>query len=448
MQAALLQPQLLGRGAFRHSGAAPVTWTGSTVSITINGANQLQTMLGHGFCVNSGGWAGGNLATWLTKGVQEVGATLWRVIIEETAYEETNDDGSASTQNWTAYDAIYSNSQFSDLWSTIEHLNKQGITNEIILSFMGKTADRLGGTSLSAGQVSEWAEQCATAAYYGLVRRNPPVQFGYFSPSNEHTVDIYEGPLMSNSFYADAMDAVATRLDALGLSSLKLMGPDDLTGNAATSIDEMATRTTLMNHVTHFCCHDYFDGVGTVPARAAAAGKPWFMSELGTADQALTALVAGSSGTTLFEYCDSVYNHAIRRGSGTTPPNDQFAQFPVPVSFNGTTYGVRDPEFYDWQHVCFGVVPGSVFLGSTTSGNVTTYAYRHAASNRTTVMGKNTGAQILLRLTLASLSAPHYLAYYVTTSSLKFAHQSDVAVINGLAQIVLPANCSFTLTGN
>jgi hypothetical protein len=166
----------------------------ANVSLTIDGNTKNQTMDGFGTAINAHSWDNGNAKPALDMLIDQNGSSLYRVVMEMTDWESTNDDSNPSNYNWTYYNPIYSGAtsfdtaqhavNFADLWNTIDYLHQKGIPdNQIILSFMGPGPSWNGGNQVTTStQENEWAEEVTSAAYYGYSHGHT---FGLFSPNNE-----------------------------------------------------------------------------------------------------------------------------------------------------------------------------------------------------------------------------------------------------------------------
>jgi len=113
------------------------------VSLQIDGATKYQTMDGFGVNINPEWWNNGEYMD--TKVIQpaidllvdSLGATIFRAVIEEVDWEAVNDDNDPDNFNWTYYNSVFTNERFEGVWNTLRYLNKKGIINGLIISFMG-----------------------------------------------------------------------------------------------------------------------------------------------------------------------------------------------------------------------------------------------------------------------------------------------------------------------
>ncbi|HET7725044.1 MAG TPA: hypothetical protein VFK68_10425, partial [Propionibacteriaceae bacterium] len=197
----------------------------SSATITVSGDQRFQTIDGFGVSINAHSWKNGQLKPALDMLVDQNGSRIFRVVMEMTDWEQSNDNADPSSFNWAYYDAIYSGTAFEDVWSTIDYLRAKGIPgSNIILSFMGIGPTWMGGQYVSSTLEDEWVEEVVSAAYYGRTVRG--AEFGVFSPNNEPDLGHNEGIMMSSDQYARVMNKLAVRLDSLGLSSLRLAAPE------------------------------------------------------------------------------------------------------------------------------------------------------------------------------------------------------------------------------
>ena len=115
----------------------------SEVTITIDGSAKYQTMDGFGVNINPAWWYNGNYtdATVVQPAidllVDSLGATIYRAVIEEIDWEEVNDDNDPNHFNWDYYNKVFSNTRFTGVWNTLRYLNRKGITDGLVISFMG-----------------------------------------------------------------------------------------------------------------------------------------------------------------------------------------------------------------------------------------------------------------------------------------------------------------------
>jgi O-glycosyl hydrolase len=121
----------------------PFSISAQTSEIKIDGASKYQTLDGFGVNINTAWWYNGEyhdakvVQPAIDMLVDSLGATIFRAVIEEMDWEAVNDDNDPNNFNWTYYNSIFTNAKFQGVWNTLHYLNKKGITDGLIISFMG-----------------------------------------------------------------------------------------------------------------------------------------------------------------------------------------------------------------------------------------------------------------------------------------------------------------------
>lgn len=435
-----------GGGKFGMGGAGGVTGT----QILVDGSKVLQTMDGFGAAINPHSWDDGAVKPALDY-LDTMGVRLWRVSYEMMDWEATNDDADASNFNWTSYDAIFSSPQFEELWSTIAYLNSKGYGSTIMLDFMGRVPDWMGGASLKDGMEDELAETIVAAAYYGRITRK--LDFGMLEPLNETDWDGIEGPQVDATEFATVMNNIATRIDAIdGLKSLRLVGPDTAMAGAATGsyIPGMMGKPAVMAHVDTFTIHQYSASSAGLMASLAKSKYPTkhgWVSETSSVFDAWAQVTEGVNAVILWDGYDSVYEHAKLAGRGSTAPNDAGNQ-PAALAYSNGKYTRRD-QYYYWQQLCAFVEPGAQRVDAKSNVNgVDILAFNHPVTGQLTVVGaNNTDNEQKLSIGLQFLaSVPAAFSLYVTSSGQNFKKLADAPVAAGKTSVTAPAHSMFTLT--
>jgi hypothetical protein len=167
----------------------------AAATVAVNGAQTYQTIDGFGVNACALSWNGDELKPALDLCVEQLGATIFRVILDEMDWEETNDNADPAVFNWTYYDTIYFGAKFQKLWSTMRYLNDKGIESELMLNFMGRGPTWMGaGSTVDVDKEDEFVETIASAVFYG--RNSAGVRFTLLAPMNEPDWDGIEGPIV------------------------------------------------------------------------------------------------------------------------------------------------------------------------------------------------------------------------------------------------------------
>ncbi|MEO8064706.1 MAG: Ig-like domain-containing protein [Pseudomonadota bacterium] len=420
-------------------------------SLTIDGNQRFQIIDGFGVSANSASWNNGELRPAIDKLVDDGGSTIWRVIIEMADWEATNDDSNPNNFNWAYYDTIYSSPKFEELWGTLSYLNQKGVTSLLMLNFMGRGPTWMGGADLPTSMEDEWVETVASVVYYARYRRN--IQIGLFAPNNESDWDGIEGIRMDRWQNARVMAKLAARLDAIGLADMRLVGPDTAAISAGVNdyMPSLMGEPSVMAKLDHFAFHNYAGdsgGASNAIRNSAYPSRNFWISEVSNVWDALTHMSQGPSAILVWDGYDSVYNHGILAGRGSSPPNDA-GNGPALLSYSTSTrlYTPRT-AFYEFAQLFKFVPAGSMRVAATeSSSNVTVYAFHHAASGRVTLVGRNAGSSsVTFSGVLANLPVVPSFELYRTSGSPGMQRGTDVTVSNGAFSFVASGNSVFTLT--
>jgi hypothetical protein len=383
--------------------------------------------------------------------VDQAGAKIWRVIIDNLDWESTNDNSDPNTFNWTYYNSVYTSAKFEELWSTIAYLNQKGITSQLMLNIMGPAAAWMGGSQINTSAEDEVVEMIASLVYYGRITRG--LEIGLLAPMNETDHDGIEGPQVGAVQYVRILHKLAQKLDAVGLGTVRLVGPD--TANVAMGVDtyiaEMMRDSVVMAKVDRFGLHNYSGSTGGADAFIKSSAFPdrrFWMTEVSLIGDVLSMLRQGPAAILIWDAYDSVYNHAILAGRGTTPPNDA-GNGPALLSYNTTTK-IYTPRriFYDCAHLFKFVAPGSQRIGALpSSGSVTIDAFHHQGTGQLTLFGRNTSTTSQeLNGTISNVTGVTSFKFYQTSAAGNMQQGSDISVSGNTFTVTVAANSTFTLT--
>jgi O-glycosyl hydrolase len=420
-------------------------------SLAVNGAQHFQIIDGFGVNANVNSWNNGELRPALDMLLQQLGATIWRVVIDNADWEAANDDADPNTFNWTYYNGVYTSAKFEELWSTVAYLNQQGITTGVMLNFMGRVPAWMGGSRINPSAEDEWVEMIASLVYYARVTR--ALQFGLLAPMNEPDWDGIEGPQVDQFQYVRILRKLAQRLDALGLGALRLVGPD--TASVYTGVNAylpgMMTDSLVMAKVDHFGFHNYAGDSGGADAAIKASAYPtrnFWITEVTNIWDILAHLGQGPAAALVWDAYDSVYNHAILAGRGSTPPNDVGNGPPLLSYDSGSRTYTPRKGFYECAQLFKFVRPGARRIGASGSdAKLTVHAFHHPATGRLTIVGRNAGgAAVAITGTLSNLPLVAAFEFYRTDASADLQRGADVPVVNRTFAITVGSNGVFTLT--
>jgi hypothetical protein len=432
-------------------GMALATFTDLAESLTLDGSQPFQTFDGFGVNINSVSWKDGELRPALDMLVDHPGATIFRVVIDNADWEAANHDSDPNTFNSTFYTSIYTSPKFEALWSTMAYLNQKGITQNLMINVMGPVASWVGGSRINPEGEEEWVEMITSLVYYARAVRN--LQFGLFSPMNEPDWDGIEGPQVDQFQYPRLMQKLFHKLAALGLSPIHLVGPD--TASVDTALEgyfpEMMANTPLMSMLAHFGLDYYAGYTGSADQVIKSSPYPresFWITEVSNMWDVRPQVAQGTAATLVWEACDSVYNHAILAGRGTTPPNDE-GNGPALLAYDTTT-GTYTPRktFYEHAQLFRYVAPSAQRIAAADSNvDLEVLAFHHPTTNGITIVWRNTFSQSMtIAGTLANLPAVSSFQFYLTDSSVDLQRMADVPVSGKSFTFAVTGGSNFTLT--
>jgi hypothetical protein len=219
--------------------------------------------------------------------VDSLGATIFRAVIEEIDWEEVNDDNDPFHFNWDYYNKIFSNARFSGVWNTLRYLNHKGITDGLVISFMGAAPAApplekpdpkkswMGGTDYSIRETMEDELVESQAAFLYYLRNTEKIKFNLVSPMNEtdivgltksaeHPLGLVEGPNITDAVqYVRIVRKLAKKLDNIGMSDIRFIAPDAGGERLFFAImDEMVKDSYMMDKLAYWGVHQYGNDAG------------------------------------------------------------------------------------------------------------------------------------------------------------------------------------------
>lgn len=415
-------------------------------TLRIDGARRFQTLDGFGVNANVNGWSAA-LRPALDRLVDENGASLWRVYIDNTDWETTNDNADPFVFDWSYYNALYTSARFEQAWSLIAYLNQKGMKGkQIVLNFMGPGPAWIGGARLDPARVDEWIEMILSYVYYARFTRN--LSFALLAPFNEPDWNCKEGVCADQSLLTTVLQRMAARLDALGLSDVRFVQPDTASIGAAANqyIPEMLTSPAVMAKIDDFGVHNYRGDSSTVPAVIAGsdyANRGFWVTEqsfgnaldLAAVDNLMNHIEDGATATLVFKAYDQQDNHH--------PPGEDLT-----LGLFALSGGVYTPRkaFYTTAMVHRFIRPGAVRIAADENLAARIFAFHHPSTGQVTILGRNPGGSTVITSSLLNLPAFSQFEMYYTDQSSDFVRLSNVPVSNGAFTFTAPANSVFTLT--
>ncbi|WP_455836076.1 hypothetical protein [Pseudarthrobacter siccitolerans] len=420
---------------------------------------QFQTISGLGVNANVHSWKDGELRPAIDA-IAELGDVTWRVIIDKADWELDPQPITADPSSSEHYAQIYGSGKMADLWSTVEHISsKPG--QQVMVSVMGGVPEWMGGDHIDEAHEDQWVQMIASMVSYGRTVRG--LDFKLLGPLNEADWNGIEGPRVAPEQYVRLMRKLIIKLDSLGLTDIRLVGPD--TASAAKAISEylpaMAKDDLVMSRLAHFAIHSYDgDAAGTRealqdqspsagfwvtefsgPCPGCDSGSPnptdWASAQA-SASYAIRLLQQGASGLQQYDAWDGYYEHHESMGYWGLLAYD---------SASGR-YTPRKSYFVLRQLLKY--LPRTAIRIAASSGDdrVAVVAFIDRATGRTTFFGQNTSDQpvpVILRSPQANYTLR--LKAFSTDADSDMEQDTTTILSQGIAKYIVRPGAVFTLTG-
>jgi len=458
------------------------------IFMQIDGAKKYQQLDGFGVNINTAWWYDGvYTSTMLMQPAidllaDSLGATLFRAVIEEIDWEVVNDDNDPDHFNMSYYNKVFSSQKFQGIWETLRYLNRKGITDGLLISFMGsppaaapldaKDQEKswMGGTdySIDPSMEDEFAETIAAFLYYA--RFTEKIQFILVSPINEtdvismsrsaeHPDGIVEGPNIPDAAqFVRITKKLANKLDAIGMGDIRFVVADAAGDKLFTSfLTEMVKDKYLLDKLAHWGVHQYGSSAGNyrkIVSNPANPNKSLWVTEMAGIGNMLGQLSDSAHACIFWDGFDCVYQHARRNGYGSIPPNDWVFWYgpdegkPLIEYLPATNSWTPRKQFFHFAHIFKFVKPGAVRIGSTgTDSSLVVQSFLNP-NGQLVIAGRYTGKDsISLHGTLTNLPAIDRLSLFCTTADTNLQSCKDQMVVNHSLEMRLPPDCIFTLAG-
>jgi O-glycosyl hydrolase len=465
----------------------PLTAQYSETELQIDADKKYQTIDGFGVNINAAWWLNGDymdadvVKPAIDILIDSLGATIFRVVIEEMDWETVNDDNDPENFNWDYYNSIFSNSRFKGVWSTMHYLNQRGITDGLIISFMGAppapeplaghnpVKSWMGDTnySINPAMEDEFVESIAALLYYA--RNNAKIKFRLVSPMNEtdivaatnsteHPDGIVEGPYMPDPRqFVRVIKKLAEKCDRTDMDDIRFIAPDaagEKLFNAC--FNEMIKDPYLMEKLACWGVHQYGNDAGNylkIIRKNENPVKSCWITETAGIKNLLGQLDDSASAHLFWDGFDCVYQHAIRNGYGSNPPNDwvfwEGEQGKPLLAFNKSDKSwTPRKQFFEFSQLFRFVKPGAVRIGAVTDNTeLSVYAYINP-DGQLVIFGRNNNPEpVLVNCSINGLPPLSRLNSYITDSINSLQKNKDVILSDRKLTAILPGLAIFTMTG-
>ncbi|MEP7259265.1 MAG: CehA/McbA family metallohydrolase, partial [Flavitalea sp.] len=448
----------LDTGAQKAIGELPV-------NMHIDGSKRMQQIDGIGVNANTSSWTGEELEPALTLLLDSLKANIWRVIVEPVEkWEDVNDNNDPFSFNWDYYNTLYSTPKFEKVWGMMKYLNQHGITDNLIVNFMGFAPSWMGVKIIKPEMEDEYVEMIVSFFYYALNNRH--LKFGFIAPTNESDHHKFsEGPHLDAKQHARIVRKTIDRMEALGImGNIRIIAPDNASLDSAvqTFIPAMMEDSVVMSKVAHLGFHTYGgyspkinefirqspyphssfwitewnawrdgldDGIIGVYDYTFASQCVWYLLDL---------LRNGATAAIEWEGYDSYYEH--HRPS-------LFSYWGI-LSYDKTTktYSPRK-HFYALQQVSRFITPGSWQVNvSAKKDSLSILAFQDDKAGFLTIVGENnTGKAVVVKGNLANLPGVDHFEMSHTSREENLHKDANVVVKSAAFTFTIPAYSIFTL---
>jgi hypothetical protein len=241
------------------------------------------------------------------------------------------------------------------------------------------------------------------------------------------------------------------------MSDIRFVTPDAAGDRLFSAcLDEMVKDSYLMGKLSHWGVHQYGDDADNyrnIIDRPANTNKSFWVTETAGIRNLIGQLDDNATAHIFWDGFDCVYQHGIRNGYGSIPPNDwvfwEGEQGKPLIAYNATdeTWTPRK-QFYEFAQLFRFVRPGAVRIGTNGSdSSLTVHAWLNQ-DGRLVITGHNSGKDtIRLVGQLEKLPVFNKLEMYLTSPDISLQKSQDLVVSDNKVVAVIPAYSIFTLAG-
>ena len=230
------------------------------ISLRIDGSKKLQQVDGIGVNANTRSWNGKELEPALNLLLDSMHATIWRVIVETVEkWEDVNDNDDPFTFNWDYYNKLYETPKFQKAWEMIRYLNQHGVTDKLMINFMGFAPKWMGIKVIDPQYEDEYVEMIVSFFYYAM--KTKYLKFGFIAPTNESDHHQFsEGPHLDGKQHARIIRKLIDRMERLGImGDIRIVAPDNASIDKSIKdfIPALMEDSFIMSKIAHLGFHTY-----------------------------------------------------------------------------------------------------------------------------------------------------------------------------------------------
>ena len=437
------------------------------ISLKIDGSKKMQQIDGIGVNANTRSWNGKELQPALDLLLDSMHASIWRVIVETVEkWEDVNDNDDPFNFNWDYYNKLYETPKFQKAWNMIRYLNQHGITDKVMLNFMGFAPAWMGIKVIEPQYEDEYVEMIVSFFYYAIKTKH--LKFGFIAPTNESDHHQFsEGPHLNGKQHARIIRKLIDRMEGLGImGDIRIVAPD----NASTdkSIQEFAPAlmedSIVMSRMAHLGFHSYggyHHGIKKFIDKSSYPNSSFWITEWNAWCNGCDDGILGEYNYDFAAKCVGYLLDLLKNGATAALAWEGYDSYyehhaPSPFSYWGmlayepkTKTYIPRKNFYAIQQVSKFVLPGSWLVSISEPGDsLMAVAFYGVVSQAITIVGINKKhSSISLNGTIANLPSISNFETYYTNDTENVRKGGNVAVKGKAFTTTIPANCIFTLTG-
>lgn len=440
----------------------------TSIDINMDGAVRYQQLDGIGVNANTRSWNNGELKPAIDMLIDTMHASVWRVIVESVEkWEDVNDNDDPFTFNWEYYNKLYETPKFRKVWEMVGYLNQRGITDNLMINFMGFAPKWMGIKVIEPRYEEEFVEMLVSFFYYAIEVKH--LKIGLIGPTNESDWYNYsEGPHLNGRQMARIYRMLIDRMEALKImGNIKLVGPDVVVFNNAQNsfIPALMDDPIVWSKVAHLGFHSYGGYSDDIQGLIKSSPYPemtYWMTEFNTW---CSGCDDGKVGTYDYNYSSSAVKFLLEfLGNNATAclvweGYDSYYEHHAPSLFSWWGILGYNPEtktytprknLFAISQVSKYVLPGSWRISvSEAADSVKILAFYDLKSQKVNIVGLNQSRNPFeLKGTLANLPDIAGFDLIYTNSTENLRNLGPIKVTNKSFNVRIPGQCIFTLSGS
>jgi O-glycosyl hydrolase len=432
--------------------------------LQIDGSQRFQRIDGFGVNANTRSWNGNELMPALNLLIDSLHAEVWRVIVE-TVYnwEYKNDNTDPFSFNWDYYNALYETPKFQKAWHMIRYLNGRGITDKLMINFMGPVPLWMGGKVVYPKYEDEYIEMLVSFFYYA--RNVKHLKIGLISIMNEPDIE-NEGPTVGPEQYVRLMHKFIDRMQTLGMGDIRYVAPDvaGMDNGVKKYIPELMKDDFVMTHIAHFGLHSYggyYINVDSALSHSPHPDSDFWMTEWNAWRDGLDD---GKIGQYDYNFARECMVHLLdfmnhnARAAIAWEAYDSYYEHHAPSTFS--YWGILSYDsaahryfprkhFYAMSQVFRFVKPGAYRIAVTKPiAGLDLIAFQDSSGTMSLIGINNLDHPVVLNGKLKSLPGITRLEMYHTDKTVDLHKDDDIKLKAQSFNTNIPANSIFTITGS